>query len=423
MRAGWIAFLGLLASCAAGCASLHNGEATESASEVGPDRQLLVMLKMQPVQHYQPGPSFLPGYMGGTGHAIRLRTAKAIAEEYNLRVVSEWPMPALGVHCFVMELPQGITLRRIAARLGNDERVEWAQPMQVFWVLGHTDPYYALQTSARTLRLEELHRVATGKGVRVAQIDSGVDLAHPDLVGQISTAQNFIDGNPYRAEHHGTAVAGVIVAKADNGVGIVGVAPDASLMPLRACWETPGAAALCSSFTLAKALQFALRHDARIVNLSLTGPADELLARLVDRAIAQGVTVVAAVDPDRADGGFPASHPGVIAAFASNTPRAVAHALSAPGQDVLTTTPDGSWGFVSGASIAAAHVTGVVALLLQRSPDLRPGSISALLDPVVQTRSVLDPCAAFAGLQGGPRCASDPPGRSGPVAGVVRPPS
>jgi Subtilase family len=422
--------LGLLALCAVGCTPLRDATRMAPAG-AGPDRQVLVMLRMTTVPHYQPGPNSLPSYMGGTGHAIRLRAGSAIAEQYNLRVVSEWPMPVLGVHCFVMEVPQGTTLRRAVARLSNDERVEWAQPMQLFRVLGHTDPYYALQSSARLLRLDEMHRLATGKGVSVAQIDSGVDIAHPDLVGQLSAVQNFVDDHPYRAERHGTAVAGVIVAKADNGVGIVGVAPDASLMPLRACWETADAATLCSSYTLAKALQFALRHGARIVNLSLAGPADELLARLIDRAIVQGVTVVAAVDPERADGGFPASHPRVIAAVALNaTPSVVAHALRAPGEDVLTTVPESSWGFASGASIAAAHVTGVVALLLERSPDLRPASIAALLSPVGQAGGgprevgVLDPCAAIATLQGGNHCTCcDPPGGSGPAARLARPPS
>ena len=110
-----------------------------------------------------------------------------------------------------------------------------------------------------------------------------MELDHPDLRGRIVVARNFVDARDAVAELHGTAVAGIIGARADNGVGIVGVAPEAQLMALRACWQVPADAnaAVCSSFTLAKALQFAIDNNARVINLSLGGPRDRLLERLV----------------------------------------------------------------------------------------------------------------------------------------------
>src|SRR5206468_548036 len=83
-----------------------------------------------------------------------------------------------------------------------------------------------------------------------------------------------VDAREAVAELHGTAVAGIIGARADNSVGIVGVAPEAGLMALRACWQAPPdeSAAVCSSFTLAKALQFAIDNNAKVINLSLGGP-------------------------------------------------------------------------------------------------------------------------------------------------------
>ena len=97
-----------------------------------------------------------------------------------------------------------------------------------------------LQPTAGLWHLDELHRVATGKNVRVAAIDSGVELDHPDLNGRVALARNFVDARDWVAERHGTAIAGIIGARADNGVGIVGVAPGAQLLALRACWQAPG---------------------------------------------------------------------------------------------------------------------------------------------------------------------------------------
>ena len=191
-------------------------------------------------------------------------------------------MLALSVRCFVAQVAPGQDPAKVTERLEADKRVESAQVMQLFHGIGHNDPFYPLQSAARLLRLDELHRVATGKHVSVALIDTGIDLLHPDLKGQVSKAENFVDGTTYVAELHGTAVAGVIVAKADNGIGIVGIAPSASIMSLRACWQNTqdSLGALCDSFTIGKAIQFALAHQANIIHFSLAGPHDRLLERL-----------------------------------------------------------------------------------------------------------------------------------------------
>ena len=162
----------------------------------------------------------------------------------------------------------------------------------------------------RRLRLSELHRIATGKGVKVAQIDTGVDWRHPDLADGVTSHRNFVDDSPYVAEVHGTAVAGIIAARGNNGIGMVGVAPDATLLALRACWaEAPAAQpAVCNSFTLAKALQYALGERAQVINLSLTGPRDRLLERLLEVAAVVGTnahgTRCPGSDPGRCDTGL-----------------------------------------------------------------------------------------------------------------------
>ncbi len=211
---------------------------------------------------------------------------------------------------------------------------------------------------------------------------------------------------------HGTAVAGIIGARADNSVGIVGVAPEARLMALRACWQVPAdaSAAVCSSFTLAKALQFAIDNNARVINLSLGGPRDRLLERLVAAAVSRGVVIVAAADPRFADGGFPASLPGVLAVASDDVHDASATAYLAPGRDIPTTLPGQRWGLVGGSSYAAAQIAGLVALLIDVAPEQNPQQIRETLSTSEKATSsprrgaIVDACAAVARTVGACAC-------------------
>jgi subtilisin family serine protease len=175
--------------------------------------------------------------------------------------------------------------------------------------------------------------------VTVAVIDSRIDTRQPDLVGQIATMADFTDTPRGPPELHGTAVAGVIAARENNGVGIVGIAPSARLLGLRACVEKSATVTMCNGLSLAKALQYAITRNARIINPSLSGPEDRLLTRLIALAVERGDTVVAAVDPAEADGGFPASLPGVVAVAAHSLARLPPGVYTAPGQGVPTTAP------------------------------------------------------------------------------------
>jgi hypothetical protein len=378
-------------------------------------RQLLVMLHLAP-PHFRPDAGYSGAYNDNSGHGARRRIAEELARRHGLTLLSDWPMPVLGVDCYVMEAPEGLAPGRAAellALLSRDPRVEWAEPMASYHGMqGQApapradaaaihDPLYATQPAAKFWHIAELHQVSTGRNVRVAVVDSGVEDSHPDLAGQVLIRENFVDASPYAAESHGTAVAGIIAARAGNGVGIEGVAPGVRLLALRACWEEAGGATRCNSFTLGKALNFALMHDAQVINMSLSGPRDGLLRRLIEVALARGITVVGAVDPQSADGGFPAAQPGVIAADEVRARVAGLDAVVAPGRDVPSTAPGGRWNLVNGTSFSAAHVSAMAALLVELKPGARlqrtafieaqPGSLDACA--TVMRAAVAGDCA------------------------------
>ena len=389
--------------------------ATHASTPSAPDasRQLLLMLRA-PAVHARPDAGYVADYARAPGHAARARIARRLAEANGLVVRTDWPMPALGLDCYVLEAPRADALPQAIAVLAQDPRVESVQAMQVFATLdAGRDPLAAAQPARVEWKLDELHAVTTGRGVTVAVVDSGIADAHPDLRGQVALHRDFVhDDNVARSvpERHGTEVAGLIAARANNRVGIAGVAPDAKLLALRACWQTDdGSGTRCNSFTLAKALQFAIDRRAQVINMSLGGPRDVLLSRLLGVAMDRGATIVAAVDPKSPQGSFPASLPGVVAVAGDRGAPLPFPAWLAPAEGLPTTTADGGWGMVGGTSFAAAEVSGLVALLRQVSPRLSPARVRDALGSATALGSgparplPIDACAAVA--RAGPGCA------------------
>jgi subtilisin family serine protease len=238
------------------------------------------------------------------------------------------------------------------------------------------------------MKIDEVHAKATGRSVVIGMIDTGVDSAHPDLTGQIARNENFAaEISPsFTDDKHGTAVAGIMVAKKNNGTGIVGVAPDAKLVALKACWpDRPDSlASVCNSYTLALAVNTAVKAGVNVLNMSLTGPQDTLLEILLNKAIEKGIIVVAAdTGPSEADENFPASMAQVIPVQAAGQARdedsAEKRSVTAPGDKILTTLPHGTYDFISGSSMAAAEVSGIIALMLELKPDLGVDEIKSIL--------------------------------------------
>jgi len=403
--------IGALSLLAAACASTPR--ATNSTSEAilrsEPDRLIVVTVENTEETIVSRAGSTPRGYDGGAYRASRaaLSTINAIEREYSLHVVAAWPIDVLHVHCVVFRIPNNGERTTLLARLSQDARVRIAQPLQLFATssVAYNDPYVELQSGFKTLDIASAHEWSRGDGIRVAVIDTGVDARHHELAGRIAGEGNFVDGNSEQFNHdrHGTGVAGVIAARGNNHEGIVGIAPGVKLVVLKACWQLHAGSdeALCNSFTLAQALIAALNADVQIVNLSISGPADPLLNELIEQGVQRGIIFVGAAPRDGRTNSFPVSSPGVLAVDAAEHRSGMRDALPAPGLDILTLTPEGHYDFASGASLATAHVTGTVALLLNRDRHLDNTKLVTLLQNSRDANihdSAINACGALSAL-------------------------
>jgi subtilisin family serine protease len=390
-----LAVLGLLAGCALRQEALRAPELpAQTRTEQG--RFVVITVRNEPDPAVATPGSTPRGYAaaGVYGVSASARTiTHSLERDYRLRAVSAWPIESLRVNCIVMRLPELTRRSTLIARLAHDSRVESVEPLNQFTTETGTDatagsdrrPYLSLQLNLRELDVLQAHRLSQGAAVRIAIIDTGVDYRHPDLRGRIIARRDFVagDGGDFTRDRHGTEIAGVIAATADGGLGLLGVAPRSRLIALKACWplRQDVAQAACNSFTLAQALEAAIAARPDIVNLSLAGPPDPLLARLIRYGMRQGIIYVGAVPP--ADSGlthaFPVQIPGVLGVQSAEDATGGSEHLLAPGHGILTLVPGGRYDFASGSSLATAEVTGIVALLLADGRRLSGAKVEQIL--------------------------------------------
>jgi subtilisin family serine protease len=337
-------------------------------------------------------------YMAG---AEARAMSRALMREYHLRESASWPIALLGVNCLVYELPPDADLAQVLASLSRDSRVESVQPLLNFETAArpYNDPYAHLQHNMELLGVTAAQTLSRGSGVRIAVIDTGVQLNHPDLPATL-VSRNFVDNDAgaFTSDAHGTAVAGIIGAVPDNGIGIMGIAPEASLFAYKACWRAAatGVRAVCNTFTLAQAIAAAIEARADIINLSLDGPSDPLLSRLIRHAQDEGIIVVGAIPPDGQRDAFPTNIANVIAVDAIENNFATPDVVRAPGRDVLSLAPQSHYDFYNGSSLATAEITGVIALLRAKQSHLTAHEAQMLL--IAETPAVPDACAALGAM-------------------------
>jgi len=414
------------------CACSNTRVATEARAEAGrltddPDRYIVAGVdndERSDAGHAGSSPRGYDGLAayGPTPRAQRL--LRGLEREYGMREITAWPIAPLHMHCAVLELPAGADRAATLAALTQDSRVRIAQPLQTFATQTsvYDDPYVGLQRGFQKIDVPDAHPWSRGEGVRIAIIDTGVDDLHPDLRGSIVQMGNFVDSDvgQFRRDRHGTELAGIIAAVANNREGIVGIAPGARLSIFKACWQLRDDtdAARCNSYTLARALTAALDSRAQIVNLSLAGPADPLLRQLIQEGLRRGILFIGAAPPEteRPEGAF-LQFDGVIEVADDGILGGPGAPLRAPGREILTLLPGGHYDFASGTSVATAHVTGIVALLLAKNSKLTGTAVYQLLrDTTVRIESggddSVDACGAVTALIGHGLCHNGTPDTS-----------
>ena len=331
---------------------------------------------------------------------------ETVLKQHNLTVLASQCLAEGGNAAFRIRYSSGQTISSVIRALADHQVVVAAQANYTYEL---TETKVQSATSQQgdpgqyvpeKLRLYSAHRIVTGNNVSIGVIDSEIDGAHPDLTGAIANKYDAtgIDDNPHA---HGTGMAGAIVSHQK----LLGVAPGAQILAIRA-FSTRNANPESTTFHILRGLDYAVANNVRIVNMSFAGPRDPSLERALKAAHDKGVVLIAAAGNagPRAPAMYPAADPHVIAVTATDVDdrlfpganRGNHVAIAAPGVDILVPAPAGEYQVTTGTSVATAHISGVVALMLERNPRLTPVDVRRIL---VATAKRIGPANMFgAGL-------------------------
>ncbi|MCW6004054.1 type VII secretion-associated serine protease mycosin [Micromonospora sp. CPCC 205371] len=263
-----------------------------------------------------------------------------------------------------------------------------ATPAQAANTVQRRDTVREDQWQLTELRATHAWRYSTGANVTVAVIDSGVDGSHPDLAGQVLPGIDLVTGSGdgrTDAVGHGTTVAGLIAGRNDDRDGVMGLAPQAKILPVRVLDADNR---YDDALIVAKGVRWAVDNGAKVINLSLGGSGNSpALAAAIDYAFARDVVVIACtgnVAPDApTEVWYPAREPGVIAVTGlereteglwSGSITGPATVLAAPANGLVGARPGGTWK-VQGTSFAAPLVTATAALVRAKWPEMTAGTV------------------------------------------------
>jgi subtilisin family serine protease len=313
---------------------------------------------------------------------------QTIAREFGLTVIASQTLTATGRTAYRFSFASRRTLRDMIRALEARSIVAVAQPNYQFRLMqgagagmSKGDP---AQYMLNKLSLGPTHNLATGKGVTIAVIDSEVDKRHTELQGTISEELDTL-GSKEPPHSHGTAMVGAIVSR-DR---LLGVAPGAHILAVRAFGDASSSAE-GTTFNILKGIEWATSQGARVINMSFAGPRDPSLERALKTAREKGVVLVAAAGNagPKSPPLYPGADPNVIAVTATDIRDGVFRganqgtqlSVAAPGVDVIAPAPDETYQMSTGTSIATAHVSGVIALMLERDPSLTPAEVRRILE-------------------------------------------
>ncbi len=317
----------------------------------------------------------------------------------------------------LQRVPAGAKTADVVKKYEADTTVEAAMPNEVWQAFQSAptpaptaatpnDPRYGDMWHAQTMRYGACWTKSQGAGVTVAVIDTGIDANHPDLAGQIAPGgYDFVgkDTDPRDGNGHGTHVAGIIAAAANNGEGVTGIAPKAKIMPLRVLDDSGRG----STFGILKAMSHAAKNGAKIINLSLGSPPGGILSRTYmkffgDSLVKKGVLLIAAAGNNGGAVGMPAQVSSFMAVGATNATDKLASfsnfgktiSVTAPGVDIVSTMPTypctlvtshpetvtATYGKLSGTSMATPVVAGAAALIWSQNPSWKPAQVREALE-------------------------------------------
>jgi subtilisin family serine protease len=370
------------------------------------------------------------------GHALAGPLHVGVEPGVDPRAVAAVIERTTGAHARVLDGLDALAVDASPARVRHMPGVAWVEPA-VVRRLAFTpdDPLAGRQWYATATRAYDAwDAVPPLAPVRVAVIDSGIDLGHPDLAPRIVAAKSFVGGSAQDTRGHGTIVAGIIAAEVDNGRGIAGLAPAAQLLVAKVVADN----GTISVEAEAEAIRWAVDHGARVLNISLGGlrdprtPSEDTFSRLEQQAVAyavrHGAVIVAAVgNADQAPrtpwryASYPAALPHVLGVSAlsrsGGSPAfsnrdAVYNDVAAPGEDIFSTFPRrltsersecADQGFTTcatdqfrppeGTSFAAPQVSAAAANLLGVRPSLRPEQVVTLIERWAQDATPASGCS------------------------------
>ncbi|HLW92039.1 MAG TPA: S8 family serine peptidase [Roseiarcus sp.] len=311
---------------------------------------------------------------------------EAIRARHRLVEVESTEIALLGDNLRLWRAPDGRAAAALVRELGAEPQVANVQANYVYALqddAGAAPSAASAQYALAKLHVDATRGLATGDNVLVAMIDTGVDETHPDLKGAIEARTDTIGGTP-SALGHGTSIAGAIGARGT----VEGVAPKARILAARAFESTPSGPQ-GTTLSIVKSVDWAAQAKARLINMSFAGPQDPDVHRVLTAAADKGVALIAAAGNGgpKSPAFYPAADARVIAVTAidaddrlfENANRGAYIALAAPGVDVLLPAPNGGYDLQTGTSVAAALVSGVAALVLERNPALNPDALKKTL--------------------------------------------
>lgn len=285
----------------------------------------------------------------------------------------------------IIDLPGNMSEIAVQARLAHNPHLKFAElDGLVRPNLTTNDPYLGSEWHLAKIGATIAWDSATGTGVTIAILDTGVDVSHPDLADKIVPGWNFHNNTSNIADDygHGTKVAGTAAASTNNGIGVAGVAAATRIMPIR----ISDSAGTGSWSAMAQGLTYAADKGVRVANISfMVGGISTVQSAAQYMKSKGGLVFVSAGNTGVAYSAAPSSSLIVVGATASDDTVASFStfgpyvSLSAPGVGIYTTAKGAAYGAVSGTSFASPTAAGVAALVMAANPGLSSTQVESLL--------------------------------------------